>query len=86
MTQGTGDDAVQLSFWADIRTAPKEHMELAFQQRRNQILGECRQLKIDAESYNDNHPEQQPIQMVFDFTEDLEELQQPTEYRPRQPR
>jgi len=76
----------QLSFWADIRTAPREHMELAFQQRRNQILGECRQLKTDADSYNDNHPDQRPIQLVFDFTYDLAEMEQPAEYRPRLPR
>lgn len=86
ITRRTDDNSEQLSFWADIRTAPREHMELAFQQRRNQILGECRQLKTDADSYNDNHADQQPIQLVFDFTDDLEELEQPTEYRPRQPR
>ena len=28
--------------WADVRTAPKRHMEIAFQQRRQQIVGDCR--------------------------------------------
>src|SRR4051812_45884964 len=36
-------DGKQLSFWADIRTAPRAHMELAFRQRRIQIVGDCRQ-------------------------------------------
>jgi len=76
----------QRVFWADLRTAPHEHMETAFQQRRNQIVGDCKQLKRDVESYNDNNLGGDMIQMVFDFTEDLSELDQPTEYRPKQPR
>lgn len=65
----------QHTFWADIRTATREHMELAFQQRRQQILGDCRQLKVDADSFNQNKNHGDPIQMVFDFTLDLEELE-----------
>jgi hypothetical protein len=76
----------QTMFWADIRTAPHDHMAAAFQQRRNQIVGGCRQLKTDVDSYNDNNAEGKHIQMVFDFTEDLAEREQPTTYRPRQPR
>ncbi|MCW2313608.1 hypothetical protein [Rhodoferax antarcticus] len=49
-------------------------MSLAFQQRRHQIVGDCRQLKMDVDSYNDNRLPVQPIQMIFDFTFDLEEL------------
>ncbi len=64
----------QLVLWADIRTAPRNHMELAFQQRRQQIVGDCRQLKTDVDSYNDDRPDEAPIQMVFDFSTDLEEM------------
>ncbi len=64
----------QFAFWADIRTAPHKHMAIAFQQRRHQIVGDCRQLKVDVDSYNDNRIPDQPIQMIFDFTYDLEEL------------
>ncbi len=49
-------------------------MEVAFQQRRQQIVGDCRQLKTDVDSYNENANSEQPIQMVFDFTDDLAEL------------
>ena len=35
----------QLVLWDDIRTASHKHMERAFQQRRQQILGDCKQLK-----------------------------------------
>jgi hypothetical protein len=49
-------------------------MEIAFQQRRNQIKGECHQLKSDVDSYNENYNKEQPIQAVFDFTNDLDEF------------
>ena len=65
----------QVTLWADIRTADRSHMTTAFQQRRQQILGDCRQLKIDVDSYNENRCPQEPIQMIFDFTLDLAELE-----------
>ena len=61
--------------WDDIRTAPREHMQMAFQLRRNHIVSECRQVKTDVDSYNDTHADDQPIQMVLDFTNDVEESQ-----------
>ncbi len=64
----------QLVLWADIRTADPTHMEIAFQQRRQQIVGDCRQLKADVDSYNENANVGMPIQMVFDFSQDLAEL------------
>ena len=67
-------DGKQMSFWSDIRTAPRSHMAVSFGQRRNQIVGSCRGLKIDMDSYNDNHPIEPPFPMLFDFTDDLEEL------------
>lgn len=68
-------DGQQLVFWADIRTADRRHMEIAFQQRRHQIVGDCRQLKVDVDSYNDNTNPGGAIQMIFDFTQDLAELE-----------
>jgi hypothetical protein len=65
----------QIALWADIRTASPEHMQMAFQQRRQQIVGDCRQLKVDVDSYNENYNHGEPIQMVFDFTNDIEELE-----------
>jgi len=65
----------QMPLWADIRSASREHMQVAFQQRRQQIVGDCRQLKADVDSHNENHNSGQAIQMVLDFTEDIEELE-----------
>lgn len=64
-----------LTLWDDIRSAPREHMQMALQQRRQQIVGDCRQLKTDADSYNENTNPGPQIVMVFDFTDDLAELE-----------
>lgn len=50
-------------------------MELAFQQRRRQIVGDCRQLKVDVDSFNDNANIGQTIQLILDFTYDVAELE-----------
>ena len=70
-----GADGEQLVFWDDIRTASREHMQMAFQQRRQQIVGDCHQLKLDSDSYNENANTGVPIQLIFDFTDDLAELE-----------
>jgi hypothetical protein len=61
--------------WDDIRTATREHMHLSSQQKRRSIVGECRQMKTDLDSYNEGHPEQSPIQISFDFTMDIAEYE-----------
>ena len=68
-------DGEQMVLWDDMRTAPREHMALSFQQRRRQIVDDCRQLKADIAGYNASHPDEEPIQMAFDFTRDLAELE-----------
>jgi hypothetical protein len=66
-----GEGATQVSLWEDIRTASREHMGIAFDQRRQQILADWRQLKTDIDSYNNNYNSAEPLQMIFDFTNDL---------------
>lgn len=66
----------QLKFlWADIDSAPREHIEMAFAQRRKQVVGDCYQLKTDVDYYNDNNIGKTPIQVELDFTDDIAELQ-----------
>jgi hypothetical protein len=68
----------QLALWVgmdDATPGHHKHMRIAFQQRRQQIVGDCQQLKTDVDSYNENYNSDEPIQMVFDFTSDLEELE-----------
>lgn len=69
------DGEGQLTLWADIRTASREHMAIAFQQRRQQIVGDCWQLKQDVDSYNENMRPVAPLQTIFDFTDDLAEME-----------
>jgi hypothetical protein len=71
----------QQTLWADIDTAPREFMEVAFQQRREQIVGDCKQLSNDVEYFNSKRPSEAPIQMWFDFRDDVNEGNQPEEYR-----
>ena len=63
----------QSVLWDDIRTASRDHMQIAFQQRRQQIVGDCKQLRLDVDSYNENKNEGKPLQMIFDFTLDIAE-------------
>ena len=49
----------------------------SFAQRRSQIVGDCLQLKTDADVYNDKRDPAQPIQVPLDFSLDVAELQQP---------
>lgn len=67
------------SLWADMddTKVPREHFVKSFAQRRQQIVGDCFQLKTDVDVYNNKNVEQQPIQMLLDFTLDVEELQLP---------
>ena len=61
----------QLVLWHDITEATRPTMQAAFQQRRHGIVMDCRQLKCDVDSYNENYNKGVQIQMWFDFREDL---------------
>ncbi|HSV47517.1 MAG TPA: hypothetical protein VLJ58_17135 [Ramlibacter sp.] len=66
-----------LSLWGDMDdpNAPHEHFVKSFAQRRQQVVGDCFQLKTDVDVYNDLRDPIEPIQVVLDFTLDVEELQ-----------
>jgi hypothetical protein len=64
---------VQHTMWAIMDNAPREYMRKAFVQRRDQIVGDCVQLATDVVVYNSMNAEQEPIQIPFDFTHDVEE-------------
>jgi hypothetical protein len=65
---------VQQTFWAMMGFAPHEHMERAFTQRREQIVGDNLQLKTDVDVYNDLNRGRRPeIQLILDYTDDVAE-------------
>jgi hypothetical protein len=61
--------------WDDLN-AERPFMEMAAANRRNQILGQCWQLKNDMDSFSERRCPDQPIQMDLNFNLDLEELSQ----------
>lgn len=67
-----------LSLWADMDdpNAPHGHFVKSFGQRRQQIVGDCHQLKTDIDVYNDSKRNEEPIQFIMDFTFDVEEMDQ----------
>lgn len=67
-----------LSLWADLDdpNAPHTHFVKSFAQRRQQIVGDCVQLKTDVDVYNEKRIPIKPIQVPLDFTLDVAELQQ----------
>ena len=64
----------QYTFWAVMGFAVHEHMERAFALRREQIIGDCVQLRTDVDVYNDMNRGKRPvIQLPLDFTDDVAE-------------
>lgn len=66
-------DGRQGSLWGDIDTAPRKHVEKNVAQRRNQVVGDCFQLQNDVDHYNGNHPDEEQLRLVLDFTDDIAE-------------
>ena len=66
-------DGAQNTFWGIMGFAPRNHMQMAFTQRREQVIGDLAQLNTDVVVYNSKNPKEEPIQIVMDFTEDVAE-------------
>jgi hypothetical protein len=58
----------------DTRTASRTECHMAFQQERQRILQDITRLHTDVQSINQNRFPDYPIEIVFDFTEDLKEF------------
>ena len=53
----------------------REFVARSFAQRREKMVRALFQFKLDVDSYNENGNPVEPIQVVFDFTEDMAELE-----------
>ncbi len=62
----------QLTFWIDINEAPREPMRKSLIARREQMVGDGLQLTLDTDHWNRIHPNEEPIQIPLDFTEDVQ--------------
>jgi hypothetical protein len=63
----------QIPLWDDIRSGNRDHFLISVQNRRQQIVGDCLQLKIDVDSFNENNNPGGPIQLILDFSDDVDE-------------
>jgi hypothetical protein len=59
---------------ADIDVAPRAHVEKGIQGERRQIANDRFALAMKVDHYNATHPDEEPLQMVFNFEEDIEEM------------
>lgn len=71
--------SVQHTMWAMIENAERPYMQQAFYQRREQIVGDCVQLKTDVDVYNDFTVGKPPILLILDFTDDVAEREEASE-------
>ena len=65
----------QSSLWDDVHTISRKMMETSLRQRRQQVVHDCYQMKVDAKYYNDRNLNERPIQLVLDFTVDVVEME-----------
>ena len=71
----------QQFLWKEMDDATPSEMHSALALRRNHARGECRQIKMDAESFNENHNRNgQDIEMSFNFDMDFKEEEMPATY------
>ena len=64
----------QGSLWGDMDTSPRSHVAKNVQQRRRVIVGHCYQLQLDVDHYNDEHSDQNPLQLVNNYEDDVAEM------------
>lgn len=66
-------NGTQTTIWGILGHVQDQHMEMSFTQRREQIVGDCLQLRNDVDVYNNKRKGEQPYQLELDFTEDIAE-------------
>ncbi len=66
-------DGRQGSLWGDIDTSPRKHVEKNVAQRRKQVVGDCYQLQMDVDHYNEKHPDEEQLRLILNFTDDVAE-------------
>lgn len=75
------DGKRRFSVWKEITTAPASHMQTSLLQRRNGIVADCRQHKLDFDFYNENNVYSTTLQPFdYNLAVDLEEMDFPTDY------
>jgi hypothetical protein len=73
----------QLTLWADLDTAPRSFVKKAFAQRRRAIVDDCYQIKQAVDHYNATRSQDDLVQMILNFEEDVAELEAAREQQPK---
>ena len=71
--RNTTSDGRQFTLWVDIDDATRPQMLYSLSSRRQQMVADAVHLKIDEMIWNDRHQQEEPIQLIMDFTDDVEE-------------
>jgi len=61
----------QLHLWVDIDEAPRKHILKSLIMRREQMVGDGLQLTLDADHWNNIHPDEEQLLIPMDFTDDI---------------
>jgi len=67
-------DGKTLFEWADIDDAPRPHVEKNVQQERRSVASDLYALMMKVEHYNASHPDEDPIQLILQFDDDIAEM------------
>ena len=68
----TRQGSEQLTLWIDIdRKVPRKKMVKSLMQRREQMVGDGLQLTFDGDHWNNINPEDEPIEIPMDLTDDI---------------
>ena len=62
----------QLMLWVDIDEATRPQMWKSSINRRDQMVGDAYHLTLDVDHWNRVNPDDKPIQVPLDFTDDVE--------------
>jgi hypothetical protein len=63
----------QLTFWVQLENATHPQMSASATNRRDGIIADCAQLKKDLIVWNNKNPNENSLNMVLDFEEDVSE-------------
>lgn len=67
-------DGVPLFVWADIDDAPRGHVERNLAHERKQLVAHGYAMRVVADHYNAEHPDEPPLPLILDISEDVEEM------------
>lgn len=66
----------QQTIWTHLDSITRLQFELLMNQNRKRVVGEVVHMRLAADYYNENHPNEADVQVSFNFENDVRELTQ----------